>query len=248
MSSTRWTVAVIPLREFTTTYNVLAETSHGNDHNVVMAGAHLDSAFGSPGINDNGSGSAALLEVAEQMKKVRPVNTARFAWWGAHEQGLNGSNFYLNDLTEAEREDIALYLDFVMMGSPNFVRFVYDGDGSESGFPPGPAGSEAIEALFGGFYTARGLAFEPTPLDGRSDYVAFIAHGIPVGGLFTGAEGIKTAAQAAIYGGAAGVAYDPCYQQSCDTFANGNLQVLDLNSDAIAFAVLTYAMDPTAVD
>jgi Zn-dependent M28 family amino/carboxypeptidase len=234
-------------REVTTTYNVFAETSFGNDHNVVMAGAHLDSVDAGPGINANGSGSAALLEVAEQMKKVRPINTVRFAWWGAHESGLVGSTFYLEGLTDEERADIALYLDFNTVGSPNYVRFIYDGDGSVFGGGP-PAGSGAIEALFEGFYGDRGLASQATALDGRSDYAPFQVAGIPVGGIFTGAEGIKTAEQAAIFGGTAGVAYDACYHAACDTYDNVSTEVLDLNSDAIALAVITYAMDTTSVN
>jgi Zn-dependent M28 family amino/carboxypeptidase len=134
-----------------------AETSHGDDSNVVMVGAHLDSVFAGPGINDNGSGSGAILEVAEQMRKVRPTNTVRFAWWGAEESGLVGSDFYVAGLSDAEKANIALYLNFDMVGSPNFVRFVYDGDGSAFGLA-GPPGSDAIEALFGGFYADRGLA------------------------------------------------------------------------------------------
>ena len=113
----------------------------------------------------------------------------------------------------------------------------------------GPPGSGAIEAPFVDFYDDRGLASAPTAFDGRSDYGPFIAAGvdIPAGGLFTGAEGIKTAAQAAVYGGTAGSQYDPCYHQACDTFANNNNAVLDLNSDAIAFATLTYSMDTSSV-
>jgi Zn-dependent M28 family amino/carboxypeptidase len=235
------------VRETKTTYNVLAETDSGDDHNVVMVGGHLDSVGAGPGINDNGSGSAAILEVAEQMKKVKPRNTVRFAWWSAEESGLVGSTFYVNSLTAAEKADIALYLNFDMVGSPNYVRFVYDGSGDVG--PAGPAGSTAIEDLFNGFYASRGLAFEPTAFDGRSDYGPFIAPavGIPAGGLFTGAEGLKTPAQAATYGGTAGQAYDPCYHAACDTFGNNNNAVLDLNADAIAFATLTYAMDARSV-
>ena len=235
------------IREIKTTYNVLAETSTGNDANVVMVGAHLDSVRQGPGINDNGSGSAAILEVAEQMRKVKPVNTVRFAWWGAEESSLVGSTYYVNNLTQAERNAIALYLNFDMIGSPNYVRFVYDGSGDIG--PAGPAGSAAIEALFVDFYASRGLASTPTAFDGRSDYGPFIAPavGIPAGGLFTGAEGIKTAAQAAVYGGTAGQPYDPCYHQACDTFANNNDEVLDLNADAVAYATLTYAMSTASV-
>ena len=235
------------LREIRTTYNVLAETSTGDDGNVVMVGAHLDSVGAGPGINDNGSGSAAILEVAEQMRKVKPTNTVRFAWWGAEESGLIGSTYYVQNLTAEQRDAIALYLNFDMVGSPNYVRFVYDGSGDVG--PVGPPGSAAIEDFFNGFYAARRLAFEPTPFNGRSDYGPFIAPGvgIPAGGLFTGAEGIKTEAQAATYGGTAGQQYDPCYHQACDTYANNSNAVLDLNADAIAAATLTYAMDVSSV-
>jgi Zn-dependent M28 family amino/carboxypeptidase len=236
------------LRQIETTFNVLAETSTGNDNNVVMVGGHLDSVSAGPGINDNGSGSAAILEVAEQMQKVKPTNTVRFAWWGAEESGLVGSDFYVANLSQADRDRIALYLNFDMVGSPNYVRFVYDGSGDIG--PAGPAGSTAIEDLFNGFYAARGLAFEPTAFDGRSDYGPFIAEGvdIPAGGLFTGAEGRKTLEQRDVYGGIAGQQYDPCYHQACDTFSNNSNEVLDLNSDAIAFATLTYAMDTSSVN
>jgi len=224
-----------------TDYNVLAESTTGDPSSVVMVGAHLDSVDGGPGINDNGSGSAAILEVALQMAKVKPRNLVRFAWWGGGEQGRLGSIDYLSSLSAGELEDIALYLNFDAVGSPNFVRFVYDGDGSASS-APGPAGSEAIEALFEGFHADLGLAVEPTAIGG-SDDAPFAAAGIPVGGVFSGATGIKTAEQAAIYGGTAGVAYDPCYHLACDTFANVSLEALDLNADAIAYAVLYYAMN-----
>ncbi len=134
-----------------------------------------------------------------------------------------------------------------MIGSPNYVRFVYDGDGSAFGLA-GPPGSAAIEALYEGFYASRGLAFEPTEISFRSDYAAFFDVGIPFGGLFTGAEGIKTPAQAATYGGTAGEQYDPCYHLACDTFDNISLEVLDLNSDAVAFSMLTYAMNTETVN
>jgi Zn-dependent M28 family amino/carboxypeptidase len=238
------------LREIKETYNVLAELPGrtSGENSVVMVGGHLDSVFAGPGINDNGSGSAAILEVAEQMKNVRPTNTVRFAWWGAEESGLVGSDFYVGSLSQEEQDEIALYLNFDMIGSPNYVRFVYDGDGSEFEIG-GPPGSDAIEALFVGFYDARGLASAPTAFDGRSDYGPFIAEGvdIPAGGLFTGAEGIKTLAQRDIYGGIAGQQFDPCYHEACDTFSNVSNQVLDLNSDAIAFATFTYAMNVSSV-
>jgi Zn-dependent M28 family amino/carboxypeptidase len=232
-----------------TQVNVLAESRSGDPNNVVMAGAHLDSVQAGPGINDNGSGSAALIEVAEQMAKVKPKNKVRFAWWGAEESGLIGSTQYVAGLSQAEQDKIALYLNFDMVGSPNYVFFIYDGDDSDAtGFPAGPAGSAQIEKTFERFYTSVNEPFKGTDFTGRSDYGPFIAVGIPSGGLFTGAEGVKTAEEAAIWGGTAGAQYDPCYHLVCDTYANNNDHALDVNSDAIAYGVLQYAMNTSDVN
>jgi aminopeptidase Y len=230
-------------RGLATSENVLAESRSGVASNVVMAGAHLDSVNAGPGIQDNGSGSAALIEVAEEMAKVKTRNKVRFAWWGAEESGLVGSTYYVNNLPVEEQAKVALYLNFDMIGSPNHVFFVYDGDDSDAvGAGPGPAGSAEIEKTFEAFYNSRGIPFKGTDFSGRSDYGPFIAAGIPAGGLFTGAEGIKTPEEAALWGGTAGIAYDPCYHQACDTFDNVNLEALEVNSDALANAVLRYAM------
>lgn len=230
-----------------TSYNVLAETTSGNPNNVVMVGAHLDSVDQGPGINDNGSGSSAILETALQMQKVKPRNKVRFAWWGAEESGLVGSNYYVANLSPDELAKITLYLNFDMVGSPNYVRFIYDGSGDAFGLA-GPPGSDVIETLFEDFYNVRGLAHDPTEISFRSDYAAFFNAGIPFGGLFTGAEGIKTPAQAATYGGTAGQQYDPCYHQACDTYANVSDAVLDLNADAVAYATLQYGMNTETVN
>jgi Zn-dependent M28 family amino/carboxypeptidase len=172
----------------------------------------------------------------------------RFAWWGAEELGLLGSTNYVATLPQDERARIAGYLNFDMVASPNFVRFVYDGDNSDAvGAGPGPAGSAAIEDVFEKFYADRGLAYQGTDFDGRSDYGPFIAAGIPGGGLFTGAEGVKTQEQAAVYGGTAGAPFDPCYHQACDTVANVNDTALGENADAIAFATFTLASDPALI-
>jgi aminopeptidase Y len=230
-------------RGIATTSNVLAETPGGNPDNVVMVGAHLDSVNAGPGINDNGSGSAAILEVAEQMAKVKPKNTVRFAWWGAEESGLLGSSFYVGGLSAEDLANISLYLNFDMIGSPNHVFFIYDGDDSDGeGAGPGPEGSAQIEARFESFYAGRGIPFKGTDFSGRSDYGPFIDAGVPAGGLFTGAEGIKTDEEAALWGGVAGLAYDPCYHLACDTYSNVNLYALDVNSDAVAAVTLFYAM------
>ena len=235
--------------ETRTTRNVIAETPGGDPNRVVVVGAHLDSVIAGPGINDNGSGSATILEIAEtfaaQGREAR--NKLRFMWFAAEEFNLLGSQFYVNSLSAAERAQIELMLNFDMVGSPNFVRFVYDGD--NSAFPPGPGaavgppGSAEIERVFADYFAAVGLASEETAFSGRSDYGPFIAPAvnIPAGGLFTGAEGIKTAAQAATYGGTAGTAYDPCYHQACDTFANNSNAGLDQMSDAAAHATLLFS-------
>jgi Zn-dependent M28 family amino/carboxypeptidase len=144
-------------------------------------------------------------------------------------------------------------LDFDMLGSPNFARFVYDGDGdgSELGFS-GPVGSGAIEGILKGYFDGQGLFSEPVAFDGRSDYVAFTNVGIPAGGVFTGAEVHETPAQQAIYGGTVspGLAgqFDPCYHLACDTFANFSPVVLDQMADAAAHAVITLAQSTSIVN
>ena len=204
-----------------------------------------------PGINDNGSGSAQNLEIALQMAKlgIAPTNQVVFAWWGAEEPGLIGSQFYVDSLSARQVKDTAVNLNFDMVGSPNHVFFVYDGDNSDGvGAGPGPEGSAQIEETFEAFYASRGLPFKGTDFDGRSDYGPFIASGVPAGGLFTGAEGIKTPAEVSLWGGTAGQQYDPCYHLACDTYANVNESALDTNSDAIATATLSYAMSTTLVN
>jgi Zn-dependent M28 family amino/carboxypeptidase len=243
-------VRVVP-SETRTDVNVIAELPGKNPDNVVMAGAHLDSVTAGPGINDNGSGSAALLETALMMAKVKPQNTVRFAWWGAEELGLIGSTAYVAGLSQAERDRIALYLNYDMVGSPNYIFMVYDAD--QSSFPPPagvtiPPGSEAIEDLYESYYTLIGEPYDDTQFSGRSDYQAFIVAGIPSGGLFTGAEVVKTEEQAAIWGGTAGEQFDPCYHEVCDTYDNVDLHALDVNSDLIAFAQLTFAYSTETVN
>jgi Zn-dependent M28 family amino/carboxypeptidase len=250
-TATRVRIKTSTISENRTTENVIAELAGRTSDNVVMAGAHLDSVAAGPGINDNGTGSAALIEVAENLRKVKPENTIRFAWWGAEELGLLGSNDYVaKQVAAGTADDIGLYLNFDMIGSPNFARFIYDGDQSAFTAPAGtpvPAGSDQIEYVFEDFYESRDLTYEATEFSGRSDYQAFIRAGIPSGGLFTGAEGVKTPAQAAAYGGRAGVAYDPNYHQAGDTIANVDNTVLDQNSDAVAYAVLTLSYDSSRV-
>ena len=242
-------VAVTATSEIRKTNNLIADTMTGRTDRVVVVGAHLDSVPEGPGINDNGSGSATILDIALQMAdlEIAPRNQVRFAWWGAEEQGLFGSQFYVDQLSKKQQKDIAVNLNFDMVGSKNFVRFVYDGDASDTD-SLGSTGSGAVEDVFLDYFASQSLPVEPTAFDGRSDYDAFINVGIPAGGLFTGAEEIKTAAQAAVYGGTAGIALDPCYHQACDTFDNNSNQALDEMSDAAAHATLTFAQTRSAVE
>ncbi|HEX2418186.1 MAG TPA: M28 family peptidase [Micromonosporaceae bacterium] len=252
------------------TENVIADSPSGRTDRTVVVGAHLDSVLEGPGINDNGSGSSTILEIALQLAAldVDPVNAVRFTFWGAEESGLIGSQHYVDSLSKTQQKDIALYLNFDMVASPNYVRFVYDGDGSAFGLK-GPTGSARIEHVFTDYFGSQGLASAPTEFSGRSDYQGFINVGIPAGGLFTGAEGVKTPAQAAVYGGVAGASYDPCYHQACDSMTpvadgadadlyaaldaaydiagNINMQAQEEMADAAAHATLTFALTTSAV-
>ncbi|MFG1604261.1 M28 family peptidase [Actinoplanes sp. NPDC049265] len=226
-----------------TGYNLIADWPGGDTNDTLMIGAHLDSVTAGPGINDNGSGSAANLEVALAVARTnfQPTRHLRFGWWGAEELGLRGSTAYVNSLTSAQRAAIGGYLNFDMVGSPNPGYFLYDGDNSDgTGSGPGPAGSAEIEQTLADYFTSIGVPTRGTDFDGRSDYGPFISNGIPAGGIFTGAEGRKTAAQVQLWGGTA-TTFDPCYHASCDTTANINDTALDRNSDAIAYTVWNLA-------
>ncbi|GAB3659326.1 aminopeptidase PaaP [Actinocorallia lasiicapitis] len=228
--------------------NLIAETRLGDPNKVVMVGSHLDSVPEGPGINDNGSGSAANLEVALQLGKLPIKHKVRFAFWAAEEIGLLGSDQYVEGLSAAQRAKVRLYLNFDMVASPNHAYKLYDGDDSDAtGSPAGPPGSAQIEQTLTRFFTSRGLKTVGTDFDGRSDYGPFIAVGIPAGGIFTGAEGIKTPEEATFFGGTAGAPYDPCYHQACDTRSNINATALDVNADAIADAVARYALNLTPI-
>ena len=239
-----------------TTENVIARMDGVNTDNVVMAGAHLDSVGAGPGIQDNGSGSAALLTVALALgdnKKYTPQNSLHFGWWGAEESGLIGSTEFIFNpefgITDEEYFALSSYLNFDMVGSPNFIYGVYDAD--ESTFPapvPIPPGSEALEDLFEAYYSIEGIPYEDSEFNGRSDYQAFINVGIPASGLFTGAEGVKSAAQTEIWGGTTGDQYDPCYHLACDTNDNPSDVALDVNVDAIAYAIYNLAATTEAVN
>ena len=228
-------------------YNVIADSRQGDRKRTTLVGGHLDSVEEGPGINDNGSGTSTMIEVAEQMAKGKsPRNRVRFAFWGAEEAGLLGSTAYVADQVESgEIKQIEANLNFDMLASPNFVRFVYDGDNSGGEGAVGPPGSAEIEQMFLRYFRSQGLETDPTAFDGRSDYGPFIANGVPAGGLFSGAEQVKTERQETIYGGFAGMPYDECYHQACDSYFNLNHTSLDQMSDAVAHATLTLSQSRT---
>jgi aminopeptidase Y len=207
------------------TFNLLAQTTAGDADNCVMLGGHSGSVEAGPGINDDGSGTLSLLEIAVQLSKYDVRNCVRFAWWAGEEQGLLGSNWYASHLTTAENARIRLFMDYDMLASPNYIYQVYNGSDAVN-----PAGSSAVRRLYQAWYEEQGLPWELKAFDGRSDYVGFITHGIPGGGVATGAEEVKSEEQQARFGGRAGEWLDPCYHQRCDVVEGLELNAWEVNT------------------
>lgn len=228
--------------------NVIAQTKTGSTSNVVMAGAHLDSVPDGPGINDNGSGVAAVLETALRLGNSPSVrNAVRFGFWGAEELGLIGSRNYVESLDENGLKSIALYLNFDMLASPNPGYFTYDGDQSlpadVRGQPVVPEGSAGIERTLVAYLKSAGKTAQDTSFDGRSDYDGFTLAGIPAGGLFSGAEMKMSADQAKLWGGTADQPFDPNYHQKTDTLDHIDRTALGINGGGVAYAVGFYAQE-----
>jgi len=244
--------ATVDLRDHdepTLSHNLIAQTRSGRTDNVIVAGAHLDSSPDSPGMNENASGVSAQLELALRMGSHPKVeNAVRFAWWGGTGDSA-GSDDYLASLTTGQKLDIALYLAVEAIGSSNGGYFVYDGDNSTGTVGPMPYGSGQIEQAFAGYLNGVGIPTEETNIgQARGEYSFFIAEGIPSGGTYTGLQFLKTEAQAAKWGGTAGVAYHQCYDARCDTLGNLNLGILDRNADAIAHVTGVYATSTDDID
>lgn len=229
--------------------NILAQTKTGSPQNVVMVGGHIDSVPEGPGINDNGSGVAAVLETAIQLGSEPAVaNAVRFGFWGAEEVGIVGSKKYLASLNTDQLKDIALYLNFDMIGSPNPGYFTYDGDqstelGRDQSPPRVPEGSAGIERTLVAYLESEGKTAEDTSFDGRSDYEGFTLAGIPAGGLFTGAEEEKSPQQAGLWGGTANAPFDPNYHEPTDTLDAVDRAALGINGGGVAWSVGLYAAD-----
>lgn len=218
------------------TWNIIAETTLGDPENVVMLGAHSDSVAAGPGINDDGSGTISLLEVASALSNFNVTNQVRFAWWAGEEEGLLGSNYYVKTLTPGENEKIRLFMDYDMMASPNYAYQVYDANNTAN-----PNGSGDLKQLYIDYYVSHGVNYTLIPFDGRSDYDGFIKNGIPGGGVATGAEVLKTEKEVEQFGGVAGIPFDPCYHQLCDNATNLAYDAFVLNTKLIAHSVATYA-------
>ena len=213
------------------TTNVVAQMPGEVGEGIVMVGAHLDSVPDGPGINDNGSGSATVLEIALGLAELDAEgrNRVRFAFWGAEEIGLLGSRHYVEGLKEGEISSISAYLNFDMVGSPNFTNTVYEGP-------------DEVEDVFGSYFEARDIEAETnSALEGRSDHGPFQDEGVPTGGLFSGAEGTKTEEQQEAFGGEAGAPFDRCYHLACDDMDNLSEEALDTLSDAAAHATAVLA-------
>lgn len=233
------------------TQNVIADGRYGKPNSVLMMGAHLDSV-GNAGVNDNGSGSAGLVEIATMMQNVKTLNRLRFAWWGAEEAGLVGSYHYVDTLPQSERNKIELYLNYDMIGSPNHIVEIYNVDNTDPIIPRKVKRQmNTLTGVYQQYFDSQGIPYLP-PSDeegvsilagARSDHGPFIDYFIPVGGLFTGAEVRKTQEQVDIFGGLLNVAYDPCYHDSCDVLGNVNLTVHEQMTEAAASVGLQYAFD-----
>lgn len=234
--------------------NVLAQTRTGDTRNVVMAGAHLDTVAGSPGINDDGTGVAALLETAAALGgQAQITNAVRFTFWGAEEAVLAGSTKYVQSLNRDQLNDIALYLNVDLLGSPNAGFFTYDGDQSGQANPDVPAdtvpiGSAGIERTLAGYLNLAGIRPADMPLGKANDYSPFLDAGVPIGGATTGAAQRKTELQARLWGGTAGVAFDRNYHLPGDTVDNVNRDALAVTGPGVAFAVGTYAQSIEGVN
>lgn len=219
------------------TTNIVAQTKGGDQENCVMLGGHSDSVAEGPGINDDGSGTLSLIEVATQLSKYKVNNCVRFAWWAGEEEGLLGSDYYVSQLSKEENLKIRLFMDYDMMASPNYAYQVYNATDAAN-----PVGSEALRNLYTEWYKSHHLNYTYIPFDGRSDYDAFIKNGIPGGGIAAGAEGVKTAEEAQMFGGKAGDWFDPCYHQLCDDVSNLALDAWLINTRLIAHSVASFAI------
>ena len=155
----------------TTVQNVIADSPRARRAPSLVVGGHLDSVTAGAGIDDNGTGVAMLLELAEATQRLEPRHRVRFGFWGAEESGLHGSRAYTR--VAANRRDVTGYLNYDMLGAQRYSRQVYRGPFAD---------------VFRRYFAARGLRSETIDIEGRSDHASFDAVGIPTGGLFSGGD------------------------------------------------------------
>lgn len=218
--------------------NLIAEWPGGPADQVVMFGSHLDGVSAGPGINDNATGSSALLENALVLARQNPTMTkrVRFAWWTDEEQGLNGSDFYVRSLSATQRGYIKGYYNFDMIGSVNGGYFIN-------------RITSATAAPLKAYWDSLNIQPEENVEgQGRSDDYPFAQAGIQTSGYAAGASARKTSAQATKWGGTSGSAYDPCYHRSCDTTSNVSATVLNRSADGIAYAIWQLAVGSATND
>ncbi len=224
--------------------NVVAHTRTGDPAHVVMAGAHLDSVPEGPGINDNGSGVASLLQIAEQMGGSPGFPAmVRLGFWGSEEDDLDGSTAYVDGLDQAGRAAIAPYVNLDMVASPNAGYFVQGGTGRPD--EAGPAGSATVAQELVDELARVGAVADRDGFDGASDFDAFVTAGIPTGGVLAGDEDDKTDAQVKAWGGTAGEEFDPCYHEACDRLDDVDRTALGRFTDAVDATVRHFATSTT---
>ena len=220
--------------------NVIAQTRGGDPDHVVVIGAHLDSVTKGPGIVDDGSGVATLLEIANHLGASPGTrNTVRFAFFGSEEEGALGSAAYVQSLSAADRKKIMLYLNVDMVASPNAGYFVQGGQGDDKS-ATGPEGSATIAAVLAEQLQRTGVAAETIEFVG-DDEAPFVKAGIPAGGAENGDHKKKTEEQTKAWGGQAGEVYDRCYHSACDRLDNVNRVVLSHYLRAIAGTLAHFA-------
>ncbi|MGW9479191.1 M20/M25/M40 family metallo-hydrolase [Saccharomonospora azurea] len=220
--------------------NVVAQTRTGDPERVVVIGAHVDSVEAGPGIVDDGSGVATLLEIADRLGASPPVRQAvRFVFFGSEETGLEGSTAYVDGLSAEERQKIMLYLNVDMVASSNGGYRVQGGAGHDES-TSGPPGSAAVGRVLAEQLGTTGVTAETVEFVGDDEW-PFVEAGIPSGGAENGDHGVKSEEQARAWGGQAGQVFDPCFHSACDRVDNVNRVVLDHYLHALAGTVAYFA-------
>ncbi|CAF4156226.1 unnamed protein product [Rotaria sordida] len=240
--------------------NICADTPTGDATQTIVIGGHSDSVPAGPGINDNGSGSAANLGLAVALARLFETSTyekykyrVRFCWWGAEEVGLLGSDFHvqqagISTVVGERLIDYLINLNYDMLGSPNYMFGIYDARTANNNTPAHALpGSHKITNLYREWFIRQNLPWNNTDFSGRSDYGPFLAKGIVAGGLFSGADDMKSLDERNYYdkmlgqglGGIAGAIHDPCYHRACDSIQNINVFAFEKMVQAAAY-VLEY--------